>query len=286
MVGCGGVCSDGAVAHCRQARGVVRVGRREALQVQGGGQGALPAAHGGPARGRSPGRGRALPGVPEGEGVRRGPRLPQGRAQVPHGLGLRQAAHQRSRLRLLRHGSRRQELEGGQGPHRIHGGCPQRSEAGQRPDPRRGHDDRGRPLHGGDELPLPRLGRRVGAPREDAHGWLRAAGRGLGLARGPRRLRQDPNVLPEPLQGRRSERHAGVLLQRHSARHTRLRQDQENVLLRGAEHEHHGRLQGGAHRRPLHGCRRPHPRELRPRKDGGRPERDSQDGEGRVVRVR
>ena len=59
------------VAADHQAGGVLRLGRREALQDPPGGRGALHLADDGPAQTRRAGRRRALPGVSAGHGVRR-----------------------------------------------------------------------------------------------------------------------------------------------------------------------------------------------------------------------
>mmetsp|Transcript_69725 Transcript_69725/g.176930 ORF Transcript_69725/g.176930 Transcript_69725/m.176930 type:complete len:306 (+) Transcript_69725:303-1220(+) len=222
----------GADAGRGQACGVLRLRWREALQDEGGDASALPVAHGGSAQGRCSGRRCACPGVPEGQGVCRGSRV-QGRgAQGCHGLGLRQAADEWRRLRVLRHDPGGRELPRGPGADQVHRWRPERPEVGQRPDSRRGHDDFRRPLLGRDELPLARLGWRLGAACEAADRRLCPAGCGSGLARGRRRLRQDPYEVPQPLQGGGPERDVGVLLQRHGQDHSRLRQDEEDVVLR------------------------------------------------------
>mmetsp|Transcript_30225 Transcript_30225/g.76769 ORF Transcript_30225/g.76769 Transcript_30225/m.76769 type:complete len:231 (-) Transcript_30225:287-979(-) len=74
-----------------EAGGVCGLGRRQALPQHRGGQGAFPRADERAAEGRQPGRRGPLPGVPQGQGVRRRSRLNGWRAQDGDDLGLRQA---------------------------------------------------------------------------------------------------------------------------------------------------------------------------------------------------
>mmetsp|Transcript_65214 Transcript_65214/g.199473 ORF Transcript_65214/g.199473 Transcript_65214/m.199473 type:complete len:214 (+) Transcript_65214:616-1257(+) len=200
-----------------------------------------------------PGRRGFVPGVLEGQGVRRGLRVPRWRPQGPHDLGVRQTADERRRLCVLRHDPRGFQEPRSENPHRLHPRRAQGVEAGQRAYARRGYDDDGRALHGRDELPLPWLGRRVGAIGAQVDGRLRAARVRGGFSHRRGGLRQVASGVPQPVQGGGPECHARIVLRWHRPGHPRLRQDEKDAFLHRLADRRRRRVQGRAHSGPVHG---------------------------------
>mmetsp|Transcript_30226 Transcript_30226/g.76775 ORF Transcript_30226/g.76775 Transcript_30226/m.76775 type:complete len:251 (-) Transcript_30226:271-1023(-) len=108
-----GVPGEGVNARGGEARGVRRLRWREAVPLHRGGHGTLRGVDDRAAEGGQPGCRRAVPGIPQGQGICHRPRVRRRRAQDGHGLGLRQAGRQRRRLRVLRHGAGALGLAGG-----------------------------------------------------------------------------------------------------------------------------------------------------------------------------